>query len=152
MGILNLLSADRISIASDVASKKRAIEVVSKILITDDSPITAGEVFDGLLMRERLGSTGLGKGIAIPHARVSGCEQAVGAILKLSDGVDFDSVDRAPVDIFFGLIVPEQFTNEHLELLAELASLFSDSEFCAAIRAADDAQTIYQLFEKQLSP
>lgn len=151
MGILNLIATDRIEIATDLASKKRAIESISKILITEDSPLTASEVFDGLLMRERLGSTGLGKGIAIPHARISGCEHAVGAILKLNEGVDFDSVDREAVDLFFGLIVPEQFTNEHLELLAELAELFSDAEFCSAVRAAETSEAMYSLFETKLT-
>ncbi|MCW8908198.1 MAG: PTS sugar transporter subunit IIA, partial [Sedimenticola sp.] len=102
--------------------------------------------FDKLLERERLGSTGLGNGIALPHARMAGVGEARGAFVQLQSKADFDAIDRQPVDLVFGLLVPEQATEEHLQLLARLATLFSDDSFCERLRKAGNPQALLDEF------
>lgn len=142
MKITDLLTIERIQIDTDVGSKKRALEVLSEILVAGDAP--ASVIFSKLIGRERLGSTGLGHGVALPHARIEQSSEARGALIKLSQGIDFDAFDRQPVDLLFALIVPAHFTDEHLQILASLAELFSDQDLCRDLRQADSAEAIYQ--------
>lgn len=145
MAIAELLSAERLSLGCCVASKKRALERLSELIATADESLAPGKVFDSLLVRERLGSTGLGYGVAIPHARHPGATQPVGAFMRLSTPVDFDAIDREPVDLIFGLLVPEECTDEHVQLLAELAELFGDDAIRDRLRGAaapDDIMSI----------
>ncbi len=131
------------------SSKKRALEMLSERLATATHQLTATEIFDRLNARERLGSTGLGHGVAIPHSRTPGIDDAVGAILKLKNGVDFDALDKQPVDFFFALLVPEESREEHLELLSQLAELFSDKTALARIRSTEHADELLNLFRDQ---
>jgi PTS system nitrogen regulatory IIA component len=103
------------------------------------------DIFNRLIERERLGSTGLGHGVALPHARIGDRDVTVGAFIKLDQGVDFDSPDNEPADLLFALLVPEAHTDEHLQILASLAGMFSDNEFCASLR---ECKTSEQLYEK----
>lgn len=144
MNIVDLISPERISTDADVSSKKRALELLSELLVGSEGALPATAVFNKLISRERLGSTGLGHGVALPHARIEGSDAAVGALVRLEQGVDFDAYDKQPVDLLFALIVPEHFTDEHLQILSELAELFSDRELCAQLRASTDPQTVYQ--------
>lgn len=143
MKIVDLLSKDRIRTDADVGSKKRALEVLSEMLSVD-AEVAPGVVFNKLIGRERLGSTGLGHGVALPHARIERGGNARGALVKLPRGIDFDAFDRQPVDLLFALVVPEHFTDEHLQILASLAELFSDQDLCRDLRQADDPDAIYQ--------
>lgn len=128
MNISDLLSADRIVCGLALSSKKRALETVSQLLAeATEVPLSETQIFDGLLARERLGSTGLGHGVAIPHGRFKDVGQAIGVFIRLEEGVDFDAVDGEPVDLMFALMVPEESTEEHLQLLASLAEMFSDA-------------------------
>jgi PTS system nitrogen regulatory IIA component len=102
-------------------------------------------VFDSLFAREKLGSTGLGQGIAIPHGRIKGLKEATGAFLRLTAPVPFDSPDGKPVSLLFVLLVPEQATEQHLQILSELAQRFSDRVCREALSAAPDAMTVLQL-------
>lgn len=140
----NFLTLDRVDPSSGASSKKRVLEAIGALLASSTPGLTETKVFDKLLERERLGSTGLGQGIALPHARMEGVEQACGALIRLEEGIDFDALDNQPVDLVFGLMVPEEATDEHLQLLAQLARLFSDTEFCGKLRKAPDAQTLYK--------
>ena len=97
------------------------------------------------MSREKLGSTGLGRGVAIPHGRIAALEQPVCAFIRLEDAVEFDATDGQPVDLAFALLVPEESTEEHLQLLSQLAEMFSDEEFRAQLRATKDSQAIYNL-------
>ena len=151
MHITELLDPDRIACRQSCASKKRALEKLSQLLGAATPALTEGEIFDALVGRERLGSTGLGKGVALPHGRMPGLAQPLGAVLVLEEGVDFDAVDQQPVDILFALLVPEESTDEHLQILARLAELFSDPEFCRQLRACPDAETGYRLFVQRES-
>ena len=138
----NFLIAERISNNNQAGSKKRVLEETGKLLSASSLALRQEMVFDKLLEREHLGSTGLGHGIALPHARIPGIQDAIGAFIQLASTVDFEAIDNQPVDLVFGLLVPEDATREHLQLLAELARLFGDTEFCDRLRRAQDAETI----------
>lgn len=142
MNISELLTPERVVCTGDVTSKKRALEMLSEMLADNQPDLTGGEIFDSLLSRERLGSTGLGHGVAIPHGRVQGIRNAVAAMLKLDRGVDYDSPDREPVDLLFALLVPQESTDEHLQILAALARMFADPPTLARLREADDSTAL----------
>lgn len=148
MKIAELITPDRIRCDAEVSSKKRVLEQLSDLLTADDTTLAATQVFDRLVARERLGSTGLGHGVALPHARMEGIEQARGALIRLDRGVDFDAFDREPVDLLFALVVPEHFTDEHLQILADLAEMFSDSGLCEQLRATTDPTRLHQLLSE----
>lgn len=141
----NLLRPERVALRPAVTSKKRALELISEMMAASEPELTQTEVFTSLVERERLGSTGLGHGAAIPHGRLKGLDHAVCAFLKLGEGVDFDASDEQPVDMICGLLVPAQSTSEHLNILAMLAEMFSDIEFCDRIHAAKTGDEIYDL-------
>ncbi len=138
----NFIVTERISSNNQAGSKKRVLEEAGKLLSASSLALRQEMVFDKLLEREHLGSTGLGHGIALPHARIPGIQDAVGAFIQLASTVDYEAIDNQPVDLVFGLLVPEDATREHLQLLAELARLFGDTEFCNRLRQAQDAETI----------
>ena len=144
MHIGELLSPERVAEDAEVTSKKRTLELLSRLLSGEDTGLSADEVFDTLLARERLGSTGLGAGVAIPHGRMKGIDQAVGAFVKLHDGIDFDAPDKQPVDLLFALIVPEECTDTHLNLLAQLAMLFRDEDTVAQLRKCASREALYR--------
>ncbi len=144
MNITDLITRERIVCDSEVASKKRVIEVLSELLATGQADLTARPIFDSLIGRERLGSTGLGHGVALPHGRFNQSQQAIGAFVKLKKGVDFDAIDRQPVDLVFGLLVPDHYTDEHLKILAYLAEMFSDRIFCRQLRETDSDQMLFE--------
>ena len=123
-------------------SKKRALQALSTLLAGGGAAISEHQVFDGLVARERLGSTGLGFGVAIPHGRLAGIEHTVGALLVLESGVDFDAPDGLPVDLLFGLLVPEACNDEHLQILAGLAELFGNAQLRSELRASDDPEVL----------
>ncbi|MGE0080696.1 MAG: PTS IIA-like nitrogen regulatory protein PtsN [Thiohalomonadaceae bacterium] len=147
MRVPDLITVDRIACDSEAGSKKRALELVSALIARGESGLGDAEVFDSLLARERLGSTGLGHGVALPHGRVKTSEQTVGAFLRLKKGVDFDAVDREPVDLLFAMLVPEHSTDEHLQLLAQLAEMFSDTDMRRRLREAADAEAVKRLID-----
>ena len=142
----DFLVAARIGSGMSIHSKKRLLEVLGEYLATGLPALTPQVVFDRLLERERLGSTGLGHGIALPHARMPRITKAIGAFVQLETGVDFDAIDGEPVDLAFALLVPEAATEEHLQLLAKLATLFSSEELRESLRkAADPGQILEQI-------
>lgn len=144
---VKLLPAAHVVVDLDAGSKKRVFEQAG-LLFENNVGIARSVVFDSLFAREKLGSTGLGQGIAIPHGRIKGLKQAVGAFLRLSAPVPFDSPDGRPVSMLFVLLVPEQATEEHLQILSELAQRFADRAFREALTAAPDAAAIVALFQK----
>ena len=144
---VKLLPAAHVVVDLDAGSKKRVFEQAG-LLFENNVGIARSVVFDSLFAREKLGSTGLGQGIAIPHGRIKGLKQAVGAFLRLSAPVPFDSPDGRPVSMLFVLLVPEQATEEHLQILSELAQRFADRTFREALTAAPDAAAIVALFQK----
>jgi len=133
----------------EAASKKRVLEQLGQRLAEMVPALTQDLVFDALLERERLGSTGLGKGIALPHARMGQVTQAMGAFITLPVGVDFDAIDGAPVDLVFAMLVPEEATDEHLQLLSKLAQMFNDGDFCTTLREAESDQELLELLQER---
>ena len=142
---------ERVGCNVEAASKKRVLEQLGMRLAQTVPDLTQDSVFDALLQRERLGSTGLGKGIALPHARMPQIAEAVGAFIQIPKGVDFDAVDNQPVDLAFAMLVPENATDEHLKLLAQLARMFSSTDFCNSLRSATTAEEILALILRQES-
>jgi PTS system nitrogen regulatory IIA component len=141
----NYLSEERCAVDVDSSSKKRTFEYLSEQLAAAVPSLDPREIFECLINRERLGTTALGKGIAIPHGRVAGIEQPVAAFIRLRQSIDCDAVDRQPVDLMFALLVPEASSDQHLQILAHLARLFSDDAFTTRLRQAESAETMYQL-------
>jgi len=145
MNIIDILSPDCIANTISISSKKRALEKLAEIITSKNPDITEEEICESLVSRERLGSTGIGHGVAIPHGRVQTGGKSIGVFLQLKDAIDFDAIDNKPVDLIFGLLVPKDSTDEHLQVLAKLASLFSDEDICDKIRQAKDPNEIHKL-------
>jgi len=144
MQISEILSSDSILCGQVFSSKKTTLEELSKLLANTDSSISYTEVFDCLVAREKLGSTGLGNGIAIPHGRLKGGKKTIAAFIQLQFGIDYDAIDEAPVDLMFALLVPEDSTDEHLKTLAHLAEMFSNTETLEQLRSATSVEGIYK--------
>ena len=140
----NFIEAERIGCRLEIGSKKRVLQQLGELLASSTPGLSPEAVFDHLLERERLGSTGLGHGIALPHARMPQLDRAVGAFVQLRTGVDFDAIDDLPVDLAFGLLVPQDATEAHLQLLAKLASMFSNEMLCEKLRNGADVQELLQ--------
>lgn len=143
----NLLPASQVLLELEAGSKKRVFEQAG-MLFEKHLGLARAIVFDSLFAREKLGSTGLGQGIAIPHGRIKGLKQASGAFIRLTTPVPFDSPDGRPVNLLFVLLVPEQATEEHLQILSELAQRFAERSFRESLQAAAEAADIVTLFEK----
>ena len=142
--VAKLLPPSHVVIDLQVSSKKRLFEQAG-LLFENHDKIARSTVFDSLFAREKLGSTGLGQGVAIPHGRIKGLKEAVGALYRLAQPVPFDAPDGQPVKLVFALLVPEQATEKHLEILSELAQMFSDRALREALAAAPDAAALHQL-------
>jgi len=126
-----------------VTSKKRLFEQAG-LLFENNQAIERGKVFDSLFARERLGSTGLGEGVAIPHGRIKGLKEAVAAVVRLAEPIPFDAPDGQPVRLLVFLLVAEHATEEHLELLSELAELLSDRAVRDSLVACDDPAQMHR--------
>lgn len=146
--ISDLVTPERVVSRDSVSSKKRALELLSKLIVIDKPELIQTEVFDSMIERERLGSTGLGHGAAIPHGRLKSLQRPVCAFLQLKQGVDFDAVDGVPADLICALFVPEESTDEHLKILSMLAEMFSDEDFCVKLRNATTGEKVYALLTK----
>lgn len=151
MNIVELVSTDCIALNVDVASKKKALEYVSDLLVQSRTDMVPAEIFDCLINRERLGSTGVGKGIAIPHCRLQGNQETLVAMLRLQQGIDYDSIDGKPVDILFAMVVPEDAGEEHLKALAQLAKMFSNESILSQLHEARDKTEICQILNTGVS-
>jgi PTS system nitrogen regulatory IIA component len=132
-----LLATAHVALDVSAGSKKRVLEQIAEAFVPEG--FSANRLFQALLERERLGSTGLGEGIAIPHARIPGLTQPRLAFLRLAQPVPFDALDGKPVQLVVALLVPEQATDLHLQILSELAERLSHPEVRAALQAAPDA-------------
>ena len=143
--IAQLLPEANILLDLEATSKKRLFEQVGQ-LFEEHSQIARAVVFDSLFAREKLGSTGLGQGIALPHGRIKGLERALGAFVRPRQPIPFDAPDGKPVTQVFVLLVPEHATEEHLQLLSELAEMFSERSFRDRLSIATDPGSLHQLF------
>lgn len=145
--IAKLLKVENVVVDLDASSKKRVFEQAG-LLFENHYGIARSTVYDALFAREKMGSTALGLGIAIPHGRIKGLKEALGAFLRLTTPVQFDAPDGQPVNMIFVLLVPEAATEHHLQMLSELAQMFSDKNFREQLAAAPDAASIVALFSQ----
>jgi len=145
MDLEQVLTPTRCLSAAPAGSKKRVLEQVAHLLARDLKDLPAQSLFEALLAREKLGSTGFGGGIALPHCRLPGCSAPIAALLQLAQGVDFDALDGAPVDLLFVLIVPPDANEVHLNLLRQIAGRLSQGELCERLRQAKSGAELYRL-------
>jgi len=145
MLISDLLSPERIRCDVQSSSKKQLLELISEELARHSETFTKREMFESLCARERLGSTGLGNGVAIPHGRIKGSSHVEASFIRLRKPLAFDAIDGQPVDLLFCIAVPEDCGEDHLKLLAQIAEMFSDAAFLEELRKAEDAGTLMQL-------
>ena len=143
--IADLLPAANIALDLDVPTKPRLFEAAGK-LFAANTAMDAETIAGSLAAREKLGSTGLGQGIAIPHGRIRGLTEARGAFARLKTAIPFDAPDGKPVSQVFVLLVPEKATDLHLQLLSELAQMFSERTFRDKLAAATSAAELATLF------
>ncbi|MFZ5503607.1 MAG: PTS sugar transporter subunit IIA [Pseudomonadota bacterium] len=143
--IRNILPPDNILLDTESTSKKRVFERVG-LLLENNQQISHGEIFDSLFAREKLGSTGLGHGVAIPHGRINHLREAAGAFVKTAHPIPFDAPDGLPVNFIFVLLVPEHATDLHLQILGDLAQMFSEPRFRSQLADSDSEASIHQLF------
>ena len=142
--VAKLLSPSHVVVDLQASSKKRLFEQAG-LLFENLDGIAKNVVFDSLFAREKLGSTGLGQGVAIPHGRIKGLREALGAFVRLGQPVPFDAPDGNPVTLVFVLLVPEKATEKHLQILSELAQMFSDKALREAMSLAPDAAALHEL-------
>lgn len=144
MDVSLILSPRRVLCGAQGISKKRTLETLAQFIAEDIPTLDADELFRNLIAREKLGSTGIGQGIAIPHCRLKNCTGTVGALITLQEPIDFDAIDGKPVDIIFALLVPEEANDEHLQTLAGLAERLSQTSYRESLRKAKDATSLYE--------
>lgn len=144
MDLTTLLHPDCTRCAVEVTSKKKALELIGQLAAPRLSNTSAFDVFESLLQRERLGSTGIGIGIAIPHGRVADASKPVAILISLAKAIDFEAIDNQPVDIIFALLVPEQQHDQHLHTLAEVAQRLHNKQCTRAMRDANSDMELYQ--------
>jgi len=140
-----ILTPGRSQVNVPGGSKKKTLETIANLIGREVPDLDTQAVFEALIAREKLGSTGFGNGIAIPHCRLQGCESPISALLHLDAPIDFDAIDGAPVDLLFVLLVPQAATDAHLELLRQIASMLDRKEVRDKLRSADSNEALYQV-------
>jgi PTS system nitrogen regulatory IIA component len=141
--LTRLLSPEKVVVDLAVTSKKRLFEQMG-LLFENLHGIERGRVFDSLFARERLGSTGLGDGVAIPHGRIKGLREAQAAVVRLNTPIPFDAPDGKPVNLLIFLLVPEHSTDEHLETLSEVAEMLSDRSMRQILMQEPESLRIFE--------
>jgi PTS system nitrogen regulatory IIA component len=144
MDFASLLKPEAVKVLTSASSKKRLMQDVAD-LAEQAYGMTSGVVLDALLEREALGPTGVGHGVALPHARLEGLDRVVGAFVLLDKPIDFNSVDRQPVDLAFALFAPEDAGVEHLKALALVSRTLRNPAICTKLRANQDTNTLYTI-------
>lgn len=140
--LAKILSANNVVLDLEVSSKKRAFEQAG-LIFENNCSIARSMVSDNLFARERLGSTGLGHGVAVPHGRIKGLKAPLAAFVRLKEAIPFESPDGQPVKLLIFLLIPDQVTQQHLEILSEIAEMFSDEGFRNALTTDPDAASVY---------
>lgn len=142
--LASILSAAQVLVQVDISSKKRAFEEAG-LLFENLHGLSRALVTDSLFSRERLGSTGLGHGVAIPHGRIKGLKSPMAAVFQLAHPIGFEAPDELPVGLMIFLLVPEAATQKHLEILSEIAEMLSDADLRDKLTGSADATVLYQL-------
>ena len=147
MNFGTLLKPEAVKVVSAASSKKRLFHEIGE-LVQGAYDLNAGLVVESLIAREALGPTGVGHGVALPHARLDGISDVMGAFVLLDKPIEFDAVDRQPVDIAFALFAPEEAGVEHLKALALVSRTLRDSAICTKLRANPDATTLFAILNE----
>jgi PTS system nitrogen regulatory IIA component len=137
-----ILSLENVALDLDVSSKKRAFEQAG-LIFENNCGIARSMVSDNLFARERLGSTGLGHGVAVPHGRIKGLKAPMAAFVRLADPIPFESPDSQPVRLLVFLLIPDHVTQQHLEILSQIAEMFSDDAFRNELATDPDPASVY---------
>ncbi len=140
-----IIKPDAVLNNAQARSKKHCIEILSELLVRSHPEIPSDDIFENLIERERLGCTSLDKGVAFPHCRVDGLDDSVGAMILLSEPVEFDSVDGEPVDLVFGLMVPAQLDDRHVEHIRSITAMLGEESARARLRAASTSSELYEV-------
>jgi len=144
--LLKTLNADLISVNTTISSAKKLLQEMARLLtVALGEEVREKDIYHQLLEREKLGNTGIGNGVALPHSRCQYANTAIIAIISLEEPVDYDSIDKQGVDLAFGLLVPKEATQEHLNLLADIARLMSDPEKKNQLSKAKSSQEVIEL-------
>ena len=147
MAFGSLLKPEAVKVVLSVTSKKRLLQEIGELMHTAHG-VHSGLVTEALMAREALGPTGVGHGVALPHARLDGIAEVMGVFVLLDKPIDFDAVDRQPVDIAFGLFAPEEAGVEHLKALALVSRTLRDTSVCSKLRANPDSSTLYAILNE----
>lgn len=148
MKLLELLNLNCTLCAVQATSKKRILEIICETASTELQDFSTYELLTSLITREKMGSTGIGNGIAIPHGRLTNSKKTVAIVATTEQPVDFDAIDSRPVDVFVALFVPEQQCQEHLATLQNIAQLLTDKQLCKQIRKSTSSQEIFELIKQ----
>ena len=141
----DILSIERIEMACQLSSKKRLMEKIATLLLQGRPQLDRKTVLHTLIERERLGSTGIGRGVALPHGRINGLDEVIGAVVGLEKPLDYDALDNEPVKLAFGLLVPAEANERHLKILAHLARLFNDETLRNTMFTTQSSTEAFQL-------
>ena len=144
MQLTDILKPDSVRVANTFSSKKRLLQEVAELAAASWG-VNAAEAINALLERENLGPTGVGHGVALPHARLESLKRVVGVFLRIEKGTEFDAVDRQPVDLVFGLFAPEDAGVEHLKALALVSRTMRDPALCSKLRANTEPLTLHTM-------
>jgi len=147
MNISQILSPEATFCSLKLSSKKKILEKVSEVM-AESIDCSSQDIFESLFARERLGTTALGNGIAIPHGRVSACNEATAVFILLETPIDYDAADNVPVDIVFAIMVPEKADAEHLKYLAGIAKVLSEPTLISQIRHAHCGDALFEIIDK----
>ncbi len=143
MDLIDLVSPKLTYNNVDGSSKKRVLNFIAEYVAAEYPELPESEVFNGLIQRERLGSTGIGSGIAIPHCRVDNCPKMIGIFIKLAQPIDFDAIDNQPTDLIFALIAPSEGHQSHLDALSQVAELLNNPGTVEALRCSEGKKQLY---------
>jgi len=145
MNFNHLIKINQIQLNKDASSKKKVLETISHIINENYPELSINKVFETLLDRERLGSTGIGHGVALPHGRLTECTEIIGVFISLKEGIDYDTIDKKPVKLLFALLLPDNVTEEHLQILAKLAEFFRIKENRQTLKNATSSESVYNI-------
>lgn len=145
MEISDILNPDCVLCAVQASSKKRILELISLIANQHLIDIDQATILASLVSREKMGSTGIGGGIALPHGRLKGLESALAVLVTCQPAIEYDAIDNMPVDVFFAILVPEEKAKEHLQTLSSIAAKLSDKELLKQLRSAISAEELFQV-------
>ena len=148
MDLSDILKPEAVRVAGTFSSKKRLLQELADLAAASWG-VDASDAVNALLDRENLGPTGVGHGVALPHARLVGLERVIGVFLRVERGLDFAAVDRQPVDLVFGLFAPEDAGVDHLKALALVSRTMRDAALCAKLRANSDPATLHAMLTER---